>query len=335
MPQVTATVTVTSKTGGSQQVTASCLVGAAGLVGATVDPKGYGLTDYAAAAQLYNTYTGTTAATSIQKFYLQEGKFFTAANIPAGITALAKLGCQILLCVKPSRSGVVAGGTPNATGQQQITAMQGCLAALAGAGVRTYGVIPFQECNLQDHSTRPPAPFFPSPQAYWDYLAVFGPAVLDAGLPLIYDPALNTERFAEAFSFLPANGGLFAELVVDFYADGSGWRGGIRLDSAWNGIGPAGGIMSVADDLGWKFGLGEWGNSSTGTAQPMTVFTPYVSHVQGALWGRLQAGRENGPAVYYSGSNASGGNIVTGPTDPKCGPIGALYNGTSLQVLGS
>jgi hypothetical protein len=330
MPKVTAVVTV-SGNGGSQQITASCLVGAAGLMGATVDPGGYGLTSYAAAAQLYNTYTGTACATSVQKWYLQEGKGITAGAIPKGITDLAKLGCQFLLCVKPDRAGVVPGGTPNATGQQQITLMQQTVAALQDAGVRITAVIPWQEANLRDNAG---TPWFPTPQAYWDYVTCYSAPFLDAGWALAYDPGLDTERYAEAFAFLPAGGGPFRLLLCDYYGDSSGYRGGIRLDAAWNGIGPAGGFVSIADELGLPFGLGEWGAAAAPTTPPQANWAAYSAHVLAVLTGRLAAGLVNGPAVWYSGTNKTGPNIVTSAADYKVAGISAVWQQTSLQVLG-
>lgn len=142
MAAVTLTGTLAGK-GGSTQVTASCLVGAAGFIGATTFAPGYPAAggDEVKAASIFDGYTGLKLAGTIQKRYLAEGQWLT--SVPKSWAQLTAAGCRFWLCVKPLRTGV---------GSPAIAASERANLAATVKLLKPYGLVLWNEYDDPDSS---------------------------------------------------------------------------------------------------------------------------------------------------------------------------------------
>lgn len=248
--------------------------------GATVNPAAYGMTNWVAAAKLFDSWIGTPMATVVQKAYLREGMW--PSRVPPRIATLSAAGVRFLISVKPRRA--------------QSAAEQGRLAAylkmLQSAGF-TFDVCLWQECSDRH--------YFPRAADYASYVAFYGPVVTSAGVSLVYDGA--GFDMAECVAYYPGDGPgyAFSAVCCDFY--GSAWKRGQRLDGL---IAAAGGKLT---------GLGEWGDNA-GPSAPLsgpdfTAYCDYLASTFAPLANRYDL-------IYYdSDAVRTQRNTVTGVSDPK------------------
>src|SRR5437764_12929771 len=130
------------------------------ITGATVNPTVYQMTNWLQAANTFDGYVGSgyTLAKTIQKFYMVEGRYPT--QLPLRITELAKVGCQFIICVYPSRT------------TDQSSQLTSYLQLLNSHGIH-YQIALVNEWNCKDK--------FATPQAYLDYWGRYAPVVKNAG----------------------------------------------------------------------------------------------------------------------------------------------------------
>lgn len=323
MPTTTATVTVTGH-GGSAKVTASCLVGAAALVGATVAPVTYSMpnTQGVAAAQQFDGYVGQPLAVSLQRQYLSEGNW----SLPSMVTSLAAVGCKTQLCVKPSR--VLA-----ASEQANLAA---CIKAMQALGA------PFEITLWTEMNMGGSTPFFPSAgvdyPAYWSYYA---PVILDAGATLNFNPGTDAADYGKGITYGQELSPAPSRLYCDYY--GNGWKNGTRLDSPPSGVPMS--FMALADSLGVPFGIAELGGGANGAAMLSSAdWTSFMNYIHTLFWTRLEAGKANADLIIYAsgaGGEDNPANVITSATDIKTGNESGIpgysqtYGQLSEAVLGS
>jgi hypothetical protein len=251
------------------------------ITGATVSPAAYGITGWVQAAKKFDSYVGLPLATTIQKIYMTEGQYFTNP-LPVRISALAKVGCQFIICVFPSRS------------TDESTKLANFLHLLNSKGI-VYEVALVNEWNAKDK--------FATPQAYHQYWRHYAPVVKAAGVPLcnLVVVTSNKTNYAKIQPGFPRSP-LPDRYWLDYYA--TAYQFGLRLDAP-------GGLLDQAEHLGVPAGIAEFGIGAQGTA-PLSVwnnkFCPYLV----GLAPRLPLG-----GLYWGSVNHSRQNVVTGPNDPK------------------
>ena len=287
-----------------------------GPVGATVFPDGYGLTDYIAAANLFDGYLGNRRlALTCQKWYLGAGSFIlTSAQIPAGLLELINAGVQIYLSIKPSQSLTT-------TDYNNVTTT---INVLKAAGASNIQVILWQEPNGHNSNG---TPFFPSAAAYIAYVNYYIGAVRAAGVSgIVYDPVVYVAE--TAYTFYPGDANTVA-VICDYYGDS--YNQGTRLDVPFGGA--AGSMMSLADNhlpSPVPFGIGEWGVSADNVAHPVGLWNAYWAYLLNLFTTRIDNGKTNAPIMWYSGHNVNGTNILPdGPGYDLTAGIDALYNAVS------
>jgi hypothetical protein len=250
------------------------------ITGATVNPHAYGITNWAAAARLFDSYVGLPLATTIEKIFMTEGQFFTDP-LPARITSLAGAGCQFIICVYPS------------TTTDDSAKLATFLQLLTSKGI-VYQVALVNEWNCGSK--------FATPQQYLDYWARYAPVVQAAGVPLCSLVCASSARsaYAKIQPGFPQNP-LPDRYWIDYYA--TGYQYNVRLDAA-------GGLLDQADNLGVPAGIAEFGIGVNGLP-PMSVWDNYCPYLAG-LASRLPLG-----CLYFGAANKHSYNVVTGPSDPK------------------
>jgi hypothetical protein len=247
------------------------------VTGATVTPGAYGITSWLQAAKRFDSYVGLPLATTIQKIFLTEGQFYTDP-LPAHITSLAGAGCEFIVCVYPSRS------------TDDSARLATFLQLLNSNGI-VYQAALVNEWNCKTK--------FADAQHYLDYWNHYAPVVQAAGVPLcnLVCASSNKTAYVKIQPGFPVNP-LPDRYWIDYYAEGYRWN--VRLDTP-------GGLLDQADSLGVPVGIAEFGLTA-GAPPPMSAwdaFCPYLA----SLAPRLPLG------CLYWGS--AGGDIVTGPSDPK------------------
>jgi hypothetical protein len=251
------------------------------ITGATVSPLAYDINAWVVTAKRFDSYVSLPLATTIQKVYMTEGQYFTDP-LPVHIRALAKVGCQFIICVYPSRT------------TDQRTKLANFLALLNSNGI-VYQVALVNEWNGKNK--------FPTPQDYLDYWSRYAPVVQAAGVPLCNLVVVSSYKTAEAKikPGFPTNP-LPDRYWLDYYA--TAYKFHLRLDTP-------GGLLDQADSLGVPAGIAEFGIGANSVA-PMSVwdeFCPYLA----SLAPRLPLG-----CLYWGSTNGSmRQNVVTGPHDRK------------------
>lgn len=250
------------------------------ITGATVSPAAYGITGWGQAAKMFDSFVGLPLATTIQKIYMTEGEYFTNP-LPVRIRSLARLGCQFIICVFPSRT------------TDESAKLANFLKLLNNDGI-VYQVALVNEWNAKDK--------FATAQAYLDYWHHYAPVVKAAGVPLCSLVVVSSHKGAEAKiqPGFPTNP-LPDRYWLDYYA--TAYMYGLRLNKP-------GGLLAQAQNLGVPAGIAEFGIGAHGVA-PMSVwnqFCPYLVRMAP----RLPLG-----CLYWGSVNGGTQNVVTGPNDPK------------------
>ena len=260
------------------------------ITGATVSPFPYGITGWLQAAKMFDSYVGLPLATTIQKFYMQEGQYFT--SLPPHIKQLAKGGCQFIICVFPSRS------------TDDSTNLANFLQFLNSSGI-VYQVALVNEWNTHTN--------FGTPSDYLNYWSRYAPVVQAAGVPLCNLVCASSSKSAynKIQPGFPTNP-LPDRYWIDYYA--TAYRFKVRLDTP-------GGLLDQADSYGVPTGIAEFGWSAGGGTLTMAQWDEYCPYLAG-LAPRLPLGCLYWGAVH---SNLTY-DVVTGPSDPKVPGIQQVIN---------
>jgi hypothetical protein len=257
---------------------------AAGLVGATVSPRAYGMryspTWWVDAAHRFDSYVGLRLATRLQKIYLMEGEYYTDP-LPGHITSLARAGCQFIICVYPSRS------------RDDRARLARFLRLLTRRGI-VYQAALVNEWNGPGN--------FASADAYLRYWRHYAPVIKAARVPLcnLVLASSNKADYAKMQRGFPVNP-LPDRYWIDYYATGFQWK--VRLDTP-------GGPLDHAHSHGVPAGIAEFGIGANGVA-PISVWDEFCHYLVG-LTPRLPLGR-----VYWGSVNHGRQDVVTGPNDRK------------------
>lgn len=261
------------------------------VVGATINYNDYGLTEsqWVQTAQQLDTYlssddgTQRPMAQTFGKFFFQEG---VLGGVPTGMAQLASAGTgwRPLACMKPGRAGFA--GTPDPAGSYgdsytstQFSEFAACLAALKAAGIYP------DVCLWQE----PNDGWFPSAEAYWDYVAFYAPAVTAAGLNLVY--VGGASDMDTCIAYYPGDGYGGADytwyaVCCDFY------------DHDWNSGGVVEPLAAVADSGGKKFGVTEFGNNHVSLTEDQ--WAAFISYLTGVFTSREAAGLPNYAAIFWN-----------------------------------
>ena len=247
--------------------------------GATINPQVYGTARWVRAAKIFDSYAGMPLATKVQKVYLAEGQYYTDA-LNTHLTGLAKIGCQFIICVFPSRT------------TDETKKLAAFLQRLKNNGI-VYQAVLVNEWNAHTK--------FPTPQDYLTYWSRYAPVIKAAGVPLccMVVATSNKSNYAKIQPGFPTNP-LPDRYWIDYYGEAYSYK--VLLDSS-------GGLLHQAEHYNVPVGIGEFGYAVTGAKHmSMTIFNEYCSYLTG-LVPRLQLG------CLYWGS--AGHDIVTGADDPK------------------
>lgn len=251
------------------------------LVGATVSPSTYGVTNYLDAANIFDGYVGLPMATTLAKVYLAAGQFPSRPGLE--MTQLASAGCKFLVSVRPSTTM-----TP-----RERSALANWLAMLNSRRI-SYRVALYSESNDIGFTVS-------EWQAYWRYYA---PVIKNAGVVCAYNPGLNPNSAPRATTYFPASPAP-DEVWMDYYA--TAFRGGVRL-------GP---LLAMARANGVPTGIAEWGWSAGKVAfTPMVMpwwnaFCNYLIH--------LANKRELPLGAILFGARGHGGSsgVISSVHDPR------------------
>lgn len=257
---------------------------AAGIGGATVSPRAYGIsfspTWWVDAARRFDSYVGLRLATGIQKIYLTEGEYYTDP-LPIHITSLARAGCRFIICAYPSRT------------TDERAKLARFLRLLNRRGI-VYQVALVNEWNAAGN--------FPTARAYLRYWRHYAPVVKAARVPLCNLVLASSDKavYGKLLRGFPVNP-LPDRYWIDYYATGFQWK--VRLDRR-------GGLLDLAHSHGVPAGIAEFGIGANGVA-PLSVWDEFCHYLAG-LAPRLPLGR-----VYWGSVNHGRQDVVTGPHDPK------------------
>lgn len=259
------------------------------IVGATVNPSAYGVSDYLQAANIFNGFTGTTLATTFEKVYMSHGAF--PQSPPSKITSLASAGCAFVISIEPSRT---------LTTDEQTLVTRFCH-RMTAAGL-TYRIVLYSEANDKAFKTQQDW------QTYWSFYA---PAVKAAGVTCGFNPGCGFQAIGRAEQYFPTNP-TPDELWMDYYA--TAFRGGSRLDT----------LIGIAKSAGVQAGLAEWGWSAGDTTfGPMTIpwWNDYCSYLT-----QLASNGDVPLGAMYFGAKANGrtSDIVKSANDPRIPQILAV-----------
>lgn len=266
--------------------------GAPGQFGVTIAPGGQavygtGATQSTAVA----TWGGLVGRTpTCRKIYMQAGVFPT--TLTAEMQSCIDDNLVAVMCYKPSITGVAA----------DRTAMLNSLAALHALGLNYHSVVLWQECNgHKDNLT--------SDQVHSIY-QFYGPALRFAGYKLYISYLAWQEALVTSTTYWPPSVGQPIDGVsVDFYA--VDWNNGRTLTT----------FQTLADSVTVPLSLGEMGNQASGTNPSNAVVTAYLQYVTAFMQARSNAGKPNGPCMWYQGT---GVGAITTPGDYRIALLAAL-----------
>ena len=249
------------------------------ITGATVNPHAYGISKWVKAANLFDSYVGEgPLAKTIQKIYLSEGSY-PSNPFPPGMTGLAKVGCQFIVCVFPSRT------------TDESAKLAAYLQLLTSAGFK-YRVALVNEWNAHGRF---------APEQYLAYWSQYAPVIKAAGVPLcvLVCASSNKNAYNKIQPGFPTSP-MPDQYWIDYYGEAYSYK--VRLDTS-------GGLLDQADSLGVPVGIGESGYAVTGALHmTMEIFNKYCAYLAG-LAPRLQLG-----GLYWG---SKGHDIITSASDPK------------------
>jgi TAT (twin-arginine translocation) pathway signal sequence len=249
------------------------------VTGATVNPHAYSLSSWPKAANLFDSYVGLPLAVTVQKNYLTEGSY--PNPLPVQIASLAKLGCQFIVCVYPSRTA------------DDSASLAAFLQQLNASGISYRAAL----VNEWNSGTK-----FAAPADWLAYWGKYAPVIKAAGVPAcaLVCATSNKSNFAKIQPGFPASP-LPDQYWIDYY--GEAYRYNVRID----------GLLDQAASYGVPAGIGEFGYAvSGGTTMTMALWQAYCGYLAG-LAPRLALG-----CVYWG---SAGHDIVTGTADPKVAGI--------------
>jgi hypothetical protein len=186
-------------------------------------------------------------AATIQKIYLKGGQYLTDP-LPSHITSLAGIGCQFIICFKPSKT------------TDETAKLAKCLQLLNQKGI-VYRAVINQEWNCAGKFT---------PAEYKSYWRRYAPVVKNHGIPLcnLVCASSTKSAFNKIEPGFPTNP-LPDQYWIDYYAEA--YRFKVRID----------GLLDQADSLGVPAGIGEFGYA---VAFPKTMtwamwekYVPYLA----------------------------------------------------------
>jgi hypothetical protein len=256
---------------------------AAPTAGATISPSTYPGQGALGAADLFDSYTSTSLAVTIQKFYATE-VILAQTQLTSYMSQLSKAGCAFLVDLKPSR-------TLSSANQSGLSAW---LKMLNKAGVK-YRTVLYSEANNVAFAT---------PQDWFTYWSFYAPVVKNAGVSCGYNPGMGTWA-AKAPAYFPSNP-TPDELWMDYYC--TGFRVGSRLDQI---------IAQAQSDGVTGAGVAEWGwQASDHPLDPITI--PWWDDYSGYLIHLANEGHINLGGIYF-GSQAGGrtNNVINNSADPR------------------
>lgn len=245
---------------------------------------------------------------------------------------------RIYLCYQPGATpvtGTVTGINQTTTDQNNLLASINAMITACGASAAIAGVILFQEYNDQNTNHKVPNATF---QSGWNYYANF----LHANLPSLKIFACVGSGTSSAWNTCVNTGLTFISgLLVDFYATAYIKGTPVLLDSGQNGGAAVGGInnniIAIATALSIPWGVGELGNTATGTdiANPQTNMPIYFNYIQNVILSWLKAGFNMLDCMWFDGQNPTGVNVVATATDYRVPLIAAFVSAiTTPQVSG-
>lgn len=305
--------------------------------GATVAGSSYNLTQSQSvqAATKLNGYVGVPISLSKQRWYNTEGTL--PGSLQAGLAALISAGCQIQLCIRPTRQAVVTGGSTLTSQQDALTTYLGLIQDALKAVSQTTAacdVTLWTEMNGATFSSNNPGVTWPR---YWDSYAG---VVKSAGFKVCYNPATNLQAYPGGIS-------MFTGLSVapdKFYCDwyGTSFKNSIFPDQTPPGL--VTNYMALADSIGVPFGLAEWGTTSTGkNPLPQTAgsglpsWTTYVGYIMNLITARLSAGKPMADIVYFGTGNNPGTNgspnVINSASDFRTGNVGSTPGLRQLYAM--
>lgn len=311
-------VTVTDNTGISSSVNfpwtiSSVHHGAKGFVGGTINAATYGSATLTDAMNTLDGYINSDGGSrkfsySCQKFYYENSKWPTSLTSINDIRTAKNLGVKCLLSFKPAADSTNA--YTATLYRTEKTNLANAIALYKNANVN-FEVTLFQEAN-DGH------PEFPNAAAYHAYWSFYGPTVLAAGIPLVYDPGMSYP--SAALTFFPSNPNP-TKVVVDFYAV-TYVKKGTTLDA----------IETKTDAIGVPFGAWELGDSNNITAgeQLDPGFGNYCTYLTNLFTARTTAGKDNADLCFFCVPHSSSFNVITGPSDFKVPHIQQLYDAVSV-----
>lgn len=298
-------------------------------IGYTVNSETYGYSSSAysvQAAGIANGYTHTRAALTMQRWYLNEGAL--SATLPTGLANLIAAGVRAQLCVRPSRSAVVAGGPALASEQSSLASCLGAVKTAylaAGLPAASFTVTLWTEFNDSSKG------FFPYTSgsttiSFAQYWAAYAPTILAAGLDCYYNPAGNATDAVNAINWFPAMSPAPTGLVVDLYCNA--WLNGGSLIAPPPGASTS--LEALADGAGIKFGMGEFGLASGHPASPPDSgkWSDFGDMIIDVFTTREDAGKPNAEVLFF-GSSTTGStspiyNSIQSATDFKTGNLAGI-----------
>jgi hypothetical protein len=221
---------------------------AAQVTGATVNPSVYHLSDWAKGAKVFDSYVGMPLATTIQKIYLKESEYLTNP-LPSHITSLARVGCEFIICFKPSKT------------TDETTKLAKCLQFLNQKGI-VYRAVINQEWNCSTKFT---------PPEYRSYWRKYAPVVKNHGVAACCLVCASSTKgaFNKIEPGFPTSP-LPDQYWIDYYAEA--YRFKVRID----------GLLDQADSLGVPAGIGEFGYAvSFPKTMTWAMWEKYVPYLAG------------------------------------------------------
>lgn len=187
------------------------------LMGATVDQSTYtGSTSKFNSAQIFDGFLGAPWAEQVCKVYWTEGKWGQMQVTDLKGLSLIQNGVHLLVSFEPARSttGTYTVGTqPTVTGTtiaQELANLTTVIAAYQALGASFDGIL-WQEMDNGGSGGA-----FATPLAYQNYVAYYHTALLNAGVPRVYDPSMLIE--ANALSYFPGYA-YVDKFACDYYCE--------------------------------------------------------------------------------------------------------------------
>jgi hypothetical protein len=294
-------------------------VSGAGLVGATVLPAGSNTRGHQ--AQIFDGYVGRPLAETVQKVYFTTGQFPVKSTDPgySDVASLASVGCQVILCYKPSIEG------------SDLNSLIGSIEALQAITTPSgsscvHAVVLWNEPQYESGITLP--------QYLAEVQKQYGPFVR-AHTNLYYCASPNQkldipgDTTGGVTPYFP--GGQYVDVTaIDLYAN--------QYYSQGFDLGP---IQDCADSSpATPLGILEFGVTNDGENVPSDIqVLAYFDYLLSTMSARLASvpNQFNGPVCYYEdASNSTGVNNITSANDYRVSTLQAMFDTLSKNstVLG-